>query len=289
VVTVALAAAAGAVAAPARRASGGGYGGDAVGDSGGGGGAGFGGAVFVRSPARLDLIRCTFTSNESSQGLGGTGTDPGISGQGLAAAIFAMPGSDVNALGVSFMGNIASHATGFGFESGELSNTNDVWGTLIDVDIAIATDPIAFGPSPINTSFNPTMSLVIFNPSALSLEFDTGGLSIIGPDADQFTFDSNPSLAPLAPGASRVVPITFDPNSLGAKSAQVRVDIDGLSPRLVQLTGEGSAPVAASSGLQTQEIVDDLLDRIDLDVDVNADTVEDAADVVTNENEIDMN
>jgi hypothetical protein len=59
--------------------------------------------------------------------------------------------------------------------------------------------------------------------------------------------------------------------------------------RLVQLQGEGSDPVSVASGLQIEEIVCDLLGQIQIDSDVNTDGGEDAADVVTNENDIDMN
>jgi hypothetical protein len=54
---------------------------------------------------------------------------------------------------------------------------------------------------------------------------------------------------------------------------------------VVTLSGDGGQPVAPT-GLQTDEVVDDLLGLVELDVDVNVDGAEDAADVVMNQSQV---
>jgi hypothetical protein len=152
-------------------------------------------------------------------------------------------------------------------------------------DIGVEPTALDFGETPVNTSFNPKLLFVASNFGVTDLEFVGDGVALSGPNSPEFSFVDPPNTSPIPGLSSRSFFIRFDPDSEGAKEAVVTVTTDDPDEPSVVITlaGEGGSPVSAADGLQTQEIVDDLLGRINLDVDVNIDGREDAADVTMNQ------
>lgn len=101
---------------------------------GGAGGAGLGGAIFVRSGGTLSVVDSRFTKNRATGGtFGRRGESPGL---GKGAAIYAMSGVNVNAVGISF---------------GEGSETSNIQSTTMTFPSNPTTATFSFG-SEINTA-----------------------------------------------------------------------------------------------------------------------------------------
>ena len=94
----------------------------------GGGGAGLGGAVFARAGSVL-FERVRFSANGAQ---GGSGGFTGESGQGKGAALFVADDAQARALCLVFEGNDAADAEGTGFVPGVLSDSDDVYGVVLD-------------------------------------------------------------------------------------------------------------------------------------------------------------
>lgn len=100
----------------------------------GGGGAGLGGAIYARS-GYLRLRNVGFASNVALGGAGGINTNPatnGGSGEGRGGAIFVDPAARASAVGLNFVDNDASSASGGGYTPGVPVDTDDVWGRIDD-------------------------------------------------------------------------------------------------------------------------------------------------------------
>jgi hypothetical protein len=107
-------------------------------------------------------------------------------------------------------------------------------------DLAFAdTSPLVFKPTTIGHS---STEKVTFKNSSGSDSVNFLGVSITGPDADQFSINQTcPS--PLGAGSSCDADIGFNPTHAGTLQAQLVVDADGLNPQLIRdLSGEASAP-----------------------------------------------
>lgn len=115
----------------------GGVGGNTTGDrnvsNSGGGGAGLGGAIFVRSGSVI-VEQVSFIDGSAIGGIGSPYLDPnaGANGQGKGGALFLADGVQARAYRVTFEGNEAGDATGSGFVSEVLNDTDDVYGVLRD-------------------------------------------------------------------------------------------------------------------------------------------------------------
>lgn len=100
----------------------------------GGGGAGLGGAVFALAGTLL-LEEVRITGGIAAGGSSGSfpGEDSaGTPGQGKAAALFIGEDATARIYRLTFDGNEASDASGGGFIPGSPSDTDDVFGVLVD-------------------------------------------------------------------------------------------------------------------------------------------------------------
>ena len=76
-----------------------------------------------------------FASNVALGGAGGINTNPatnGGSGEGRGGAIFVDPAARASAVGLNFVDNDASSASGSGYTPGVPVDTDDVWGRIDD-------------------------------------------------------------------------------------------------------------------------------------------------------------
>ena len=117
--------------------------------------------------------------------------------------------------------------------------------TVASADIAVTPGALSFGPALANGG-STTFTLMVRNQGTLPLNFIGPGFTFDGPDADQFALAGTPSIAALAPGASRAVGVVFAPTRVGLVSARLVVTSDDpADPEIrVALAGTGVATAA---------------------------------------------
>jgi hypothetical protein len=154
----------------------------------------------------------------------------------------------------------------------------------------MSIDPpfLAFGNQVVDVGETTPADLTIANVGTDDLEF--ASITLSGPGAADFRIASDSGESSLAPGESRSVSVSFDPESLGIVEADlVIVSNAHAAPAVaVPLLGGGSLPTG-ESGLATVQIRRAILGQSVAPppvekLDVNTDTKVDSADIVTNEN-----
>ena len=97
-----------------------------------------------------------------------------------------------------------------------------------------------FGDVQTGDSSIPTAITLTHTGGALSAPIDVTAVSIVGPDAAEFSSDFGGTIT-LNPGESETVDVTFSPTSVASKTAAIEFTHDGVnaSPQSVSLTGEG--------------------------------------------------
>ena len=127
-------------------------------------------------------------------------------------------------------------------EDGTYVNEGAVYLFLSDLP-RIAASPISvdFGSQDVDDGSAIPTDIVLDNAGEGYLTFSGGGITLTGPDISEFSILNSPSTSRLAPGATREVVISFDPTSLGVKSATLEVTTnDPIDPVLeVPLRGTG--------------------------------------------------
>ncbi|MFN3345564.1 MAG: choice-of-anchor J domain-containing protein, partial [Chloroherpetonaceae bacterium] len=138
------------------------------------------------------------------------------------------------------------------------SNSNYIGIDALTVE-RISTTPVfvaspasvSFGSVNVNSSSAPqTISLGNSGQGTLTIT----GVSLTGPDASQFTLTNTNTLpANLGQAQSINVSVTFNPTSIGAKSASVQVTYTGAtgSPATIPLSGTGFVPAQVAILLDT--------------------------------------
>jgi IPT/TIG domain len=118
----------------------------------------------------------------------------------------------------------------------------------------LTAGPIRFGLQATNAGATAAQSISVTNTSSSAISFPSQACSLTGTDAGQFVITSCP-LAPLLPaGQTATVMVTFDPSTIGLKSATL--EINASVPSGIDLFGVGdilpAAPtltsIAANSG-----------------------------------------
>jgi hypothetical protein len=159
----------------------------------------------------------------------------------------------------------------------------------IGLGTGLVSDPrlIDQGARQVDGGTTPSMQVTITNISGSSIELATGGVILVGDDVTAFPITSDTGEAMLDLGASRVLVIAFDPASVGAKAAMLRVSREGaVSPSLVvALVGTGiqGYPSTVTIDALTRFILGFENDPSGLDI--NNDSVVDVADVATSLND----
>lgn len=112
---------------------------------------------------------------------------------------------------------------------------------VFDPDVQVQPSACDFGEMFIDAGSTGPLSLAVFNAGNMALEFTTGTVTILGPDADEFAFSQPPDVSPIMPGASRTISISFDPQRVGVANATVEIHTtDADSPVVTApLTGLG--------------------------------------------------
>jgi hypothetical protein len=86
--------------------------------------------------------------------------------------------------------------------------------------------------------------VVITNEGTADLTISS--VIITGTDASQFSIETDTGEGTLTPGATRTVQVSFDPSTMGVKSAQLRIESDD--------SDEGTVDVSLSGTGLDQEI-----------------------------------
>ena len=115
-------------------------------------------------------------------------------------------------------------------------------GTGLDRVITLTPTSVALGSQDIDLGRTAGQTVTIKNTGTAPLNFTGAGIVLAGANAGEFAITNNPAKTPLAPGASRGVTVAFDPSSVGAKSAVLRVTSDDQDKATqdVALTGTGA-------------------------------------------------
>ena len=197
-----------------------------------------------------------------------TGTEPvhinlpAVSGADFAFATSA--GSDdcdantVLAAGENCDIRVTFDPTTVGSKSGSVSVPSDELGPLsisltgqgTQTRIVASPDPVAFGKQDIDDGLKGPMTAVVSNNGTEDVHINLPTISGTG-----FAFATTPGTddcdasTVLAPGDTCDIRVTFDPDTVGAKSGSVSVPSDELSPLSISLSGEGTQTELSRSPL----------------------------------------
>jgi hypothetical protein len=122
-----------------------------------------------------------------------------------------------------------------------LTRTIPLTGVGIDAAALIAPGSLAFGSRTIGAGATATQQVTVTSNGTTAL--NVAAVSIIGANFNQFVLGAQTctTASPIAPAGTCTVDVSFDPDSVGAKTADLRIVSSGLgSPQLVPLTGTGT-------------------------------------------------
>lgn len=121
-------------------------------------------------------------------------------------------------------------------------------GTGTDQTATIVEDIVYFGQHMLADGASAAKTVTVRNDGTVG-NLNFSGLTITGANASEFLVSGTPSLAPLAPGATRTFDVVFDPAANGLREAYLNVATDDPgSPDSVRLVGVGiSGPTAAQN------------------------------------------
>lgn len=108
-----------------------------------------------------------------------------------------------------------------GVESAPANNESSASVTVWFPDITVAPVALAFDDWGVNAGPSAAQTVVITNDGTAAL--DVTSVSLVGIYASHFDIESDSGEAVLVPGDTRTVQVAFDPTSVGAKSANLRI------------------------------------------------------------------
>jgi uncharacterized repeat protein (TIGR01451 family) len=113
-------------------------------------------------------------------------------------------------------------------------------GTGVDQEITVAPLSLAFGDQDVDAGATLSQTVVITNDGTADLTIT--GVGLVGADSSHFNIEADSGEGVLTPGGSRTVQVSFNPTSVGAKSANLRIQSDdGDEPTVdVALSGTGT-------------------------------------------------
>jgi hypothetical protein len=114
-------------------------------------------------------------------------------------------------------------------------------GTGIDQEITVAPGSLAFGDQDVDAGATVSQTVTITNDGSADLHIASVGLT--GTNAAEFAIEGDTGEAALTPGSARIVQVSFDPASVGVKSANLSiVSNDSDEPTVdVALSGAGTS------------------------------------------------
>lgn len=112
-------------------------------------------------------------------------------------------------------------------------------GNAVNQQLVVTGGPLGFGSHDIDAGATAAQDITITNSGGSTLNFTGAGIAIAGADAADFAFVGAPSIAPLAPAASRIVSVQFDPSVIGTKTATIEITSNG-GDTSVGLSGTGT-------------------------------------------------
>lgn len=102
----------------------------------------------------------------------------------------------------------------------------DLTGTAIDQQIGADQSALSFGAQDIDLGATAAQTVNITNIGTALLTFTGLEVTITGTDAADFTIDTDTLNPNLGPGATRTVLVSFNPTTIGAKSAMLVITSD---------------------------------------------------------------
>jgi hypothetical protein len=96
---------------------------------------------------------------------------------------------------------------------------------------------LTFGEQNVDAGMTISQAVVIINHNGMDL--DIINVNLVGDDADQFAIVGDSGKASLAPGDTRTVWVSLDPNSTGIKSAALEVTADDGDGLVIEVALEG--------------------------------------------------
>jgi uncharacterized repeat protein (TIGR02543 family) len=119
-------------------------------------------------------------------------------------------------------------------------------GTGLDQEITVSPLTLAFGSQDIDAGATISQTVVITNDGTANLEISS--VSLDGAGSSHFTIETDTGEATLTPGSTRTVQVSFDPSTIGAKAADLRILSDDSDEGTVDValsgTGlDGGAPI----------------------------------------------
>ncbi len=178
--------------------------------------------------------------NISGVALGGT--DPG------EFTIASDTGEAVLAPSASRTLQVTFDPTSLGAKSATITITSDdpdepsvvvnLGGTGVMPEITVAPLALAFGSQGTAAGATASQAVTITNDGTSTLTISSVGLT--GTDPGEFAIASDTGEGTLAPAASRIVQVAFDPGGLGAKSATLRIVSDDADESTVDVTLDGT-------------------------------------------------
>lgn len=106
------------------------------------------------------------------------------------------------------------------------------------VPIDFGNNSLSIGSAGVTRTINPN------NVGSASVAYAVGGVTLVGPNAGDFTFTGTNTTAGTtrAPGVTSTITVRFRATVLGVRTAQVRIVSDALnSPTFIALTGNGTS------------------------------------------------
>jgi hypothetical protein len=101
----------------------------------------------------------------------------------------------------------------------------------------VAPLSLTFGEQNVDAGMTISQAVVIINHNGMDL--DIINVNLVGDDADQFAILDDSGKASLAPGGTRTVWVSLDPNSTGIKSAALEVTADDGDGLVIEVALEG--------------------------------------------------
>lgn len=116
-------------------------------------------------------------------------------------------------------------------------------------DLAMAANIIDFGPTPLGSSRDTTLSVALRNNGNVAISFI--GESQLGPDTKQFSLQSGGGAFTLQPGAAKSIDVRYSPRTIGRRSGRIAFERAGAAPAIFTVFGDGlggAVAVANDSG-----------------------------------------